>query len=1404
MAKISNTLSYPNQSPIEGADYLIGTAANSTPIKKQTKTFTLQGIASFVIDTLTDGNAYKIPVFTATADGDISFKLVNSIIKQDFANGPDGTGPQEYKVTGDPLGGADFNYTDCQTGQVVQSGVGGGQSVVVCSLSQPAIQQGSGTVELVDIPGSLITIENSLGRGSLLVSEDVDVGNNLDVQGDVSIGGRTTLGTELFFSSSEVYDVDGLVGSGEQVLVSQPDGTVRWENYQGSGLEFQAAWDARNIAEGGVTDGGNPDLLAIPLVPANTGKYWVCNTHGNAALPDASGGTISDWDPGDWAIISEDIAGNVFWDKIDSANLNGSGQEGFTTIWESTYVVGKGFPYLYNAEAGVAPSSNLLQGERPADYQGTATTAYGVGAGKALADNYDPADPQRAGGNGLTLIGTNAGASLAAKAQGILYKPTAHTLVGAYAGEKMTYQAGGVTAIGYEALKNFLPTPGFTYFNVALGANAGQNLVEGNTNIFLGTESASHGYDQAGNFAAITDADGCIVVGRSSKLFIDGNAESKYQINIDCDGQTIPKENNSVNIGQSSTSNQPTVHTRLHGSLEMGNNVQAPASYAEPALAFGTNVDVANNSNFALGYNLTLSTASSFNFASGRGLQVLDSSGFNAVFGNSNELSGSSETNLVSGDSNTITDGSGCGIIGWDSSINGGVETSFILGNTTTVTANDAFAAGFSHTVSADGGMAIGGINTVEGVNAVAIGSNCQAKSEKSFAIGDTAIAQTGTGPISIGKDTTASGTHAIAMGNNSVSSSGNSVSIGTQTIASGPQAVAMGNQAAASGENSVAIGQEAEAGGVSSFALGYKSKATGLRSVALGPESLSSGVGSLTHGEGSSSNASYSVALGFDNDIIEDAGVGHFTVGSSNNVNDIAVPTPGDGNFAIGNRNNIAGNAGAIGEDNTININVNNTGRKTIIIGNDNNAQNLGSIIVGNGLNQVTSDNSVVLLGGGSSTRIYSNQGAAELARFANTQIRFGKGVTITDILANQTTVPAGSLMVGPYSANQSMNNASVGSAIIGAGNTIQNATYSAILGEQNVIDGTNSTGSSVRSHVVGYQNTMTDTYSSFIAGGQNDITTDNNAFALGFSNTLGGDDSMFSFGENNTGPSAAGDRNSFTIGGQLQGTSKCMNLGFRNNVAEYPTPQQSLGLGDVAFSISTGLNVNTNSNALLITEGGINAGNPSAAQVPRVILPTVPTFSASNDAAADAIGVPEGGLYQDNGVVRVNRGGGSTSGGSAPLVSFNGTFVNFGAFGGGADILGGSSVDWGVEQNTASDHFPFLIVPGPFKIIGVGCQWGSNLDYQVANGSSTVSFTISSAPLGSVMTDPASWTSIGTITTQWDGTSGASPGFYETVSLPASGNLQGLVVQITAVATSGFGNTGEEVEANLLFEKV
>ena len=86
MAKISNTTSYPGQSPIEGADYLIGTAANSNPIAKQTKTFTVQGIADFVIDSAFDGVSYRLPIFTASSSGLESVKVVNSLFYQDTAS----------------------------------------------------------------------------------------------------------------------------------------------------------------------------------------------------------------------------------------------------------------------------------------------------------------------------------------------------------------------------------------------------------------------------------------------------------------------------------------------------------------------------------------------------------------------------------------------------------------------------------------------------------------------------------------------------------------------------------------------------------------------------------------------------------------------------------------------------------------------------------------------------------------------------------------------------------------------------------------------------------------------------------------------------------------------------------------------------------------------------------------------------------------------------------------------------------------------------------------------------------------------------------------------------------------------------------------------------------------------
>lgn len=150
--------------------------------------------------------------------------------------------------------------------------------------------------------------------------------------------------------------------------------------------------------------------------------------------------------------------------------------------------------------------------------------------------------------------------------------------------------------------------------------------------------------------------------------------------------------------------------------------------------------------------------------------------------------------------------------------------------------------------------------------------------------------------------------------------------------------------------------------------------------------------------------------------------------------------------------------------------------------------------------------------------------------------------------------------------------------------------------------------------------------------------------------------------------------------------------------------------------------------------------------------------------------------------------------------VVIANGTYVNFGASGGGADILGGSSVDWGVEQNSAGDHFPFLVVPFKAKIKAIGIQWGSTTDYQTARGSSTVTFKVSGADFGTDVTDVNNWAGIGTLTTEWDGTSGSHPGFLEEVDFPFDTDL----IQVTAVASSGFGNTGEEVEITVLIEQV
>jgi hypothetical protein len=210
--------------------------------------------------------------------------------------------------------------------------------------------------------------------------------------------------------------------------------------------------------------------------------------------------------------------------------------------------------------------------------------------------------------------------------------------------------------------------------------------------------------------------------------------------------------------------------------------------------------------------------------------------------------------------------------------------------------------------------------------------------------------------------------------------------------------------------------------------------------------------------------------------------------------------------------------------------------------------------------------------------------------------------------------------------------------SLAVGQGNKItNNADNCFVIGQSNEINGANVPfGNSVRSQILGYDNLLFGSYSCFIAGGDNNVQTPNNAFALGYSHLLRGKDSQFAFGENCTGPIDNTSQNSFMLGSNLEGIDGNMVLGFRNDTGDYPATDYANGLGNTKFVISVG-SVDE-SNAMIITEGGVTRGGGGVDQIPRIILPQQETLEFASDTDATAGGVPTGGLYRDGNDLKIN----------------------------------------------------------------------------------------------------------------------------------------------------------------------
>lgn len=283
-------------------------------------------------------------------------------------------------------------------------------------------------------------------------------------------------------------------------------------------------------------------------------------------------------------------------------------------------------------------------------------------------------------------------------------------------------------------------------------------------------------------------------------------------------------------------------------------------------------------------------------------------------------------------------------------------------------------------------------------------------------------------------------------------------------------------------------------------------------------------------------------------------------------------------------------------------------------VTGNNPIAFRKGLIISNNPTNPVVSDTSAII-----------GAGSNDIISGSDHCLAVGENNQITD---NSDR----SVSFGVNNATKSSNNA----AVVGSGNILKYSANSHIIGLNNQMGddyGTNTAGLN-NSIIIGSSNLLVTADGSaappsgglsFVIGHDNDLKhTETNSFTFGYS--------VANLGGQNT-----SHRNDFNIGGDLIATDECMTLGYRNDASEYPSQNNPAGLGKTKFAVAAGSNNNDNSNALLITEGGVFVN--AVRQVPRVILPTVPTFDHESDEVALDAGIPYGGLYNSGGFIRIQQ---------------------------------------------------------------------------------------------------------------------------------------------------------------------
>jgi hypothetical protein len=152
----------------------------------------------------------------------------------------------------------------------------------------------------------------------------------------------------------------------------------------------------------------------------------------------------------------------------------------------------------------------------------------------------------------------------------------------------------------------------------------------------------------------------------------------------------------------------------------------------------------------------------------------------------------------------------------------------------------------------------------------------------------------------------------------------------------------------------------------------------------------------------------------------------------------------------------------------------------------------------------------------------------------------------------------------------------------------------------------------------------------------------------------------------------------------------------------------------------------------------------------------------------------------------------------------TFSGTFINFG--GGSPDVLGGDTVSWGVNPITQADHLGNIVITSKCIVSKISVKWSSVTNYQIAANGAQVNFKVSRCTdIGAPLVDASSWTDYINLDTVWDVSSGNYPGFIEDLSSQVDKVFNvGDIFSLTATTDQTFADSGEDVEATVVFQHV